>query len=888
MPPRSGGLANSQRTRPPRRNNRVASNNRESSASASPLPSTGGNGEVRSVLDGLDQNELTMLLSISQPSEMLEKVLGAVLMMVSPYSPHEVDCSWGALQDWLQVIGGPTYFVHNLRNFNLLTVKPANAQACHQFLTRCSQLPNFSEQALSRVSPVLSTLYEWVGLTVATLLPVAQESAARWCTLRVGLDIADPDLRAAILLLLQQEFAIEAVDDQAALPPNNPNGLVLAQLPTAELAAALHQHGCLPQLVLSDSVETGTTHEWVTSGTEKLAPAYTIKAPADMPELHNLILQLGTSSYAWPDFRVALLAPPGCNRKLLGEAVAAQYRLQRVCPAQQLQIRAEGGDIEAIAPLQDGQLAPDGLVADVIEAQLLSGAEQTERGLLLDGFPRTAGQAEALQKAGCAPQLVLMLKCDEQASTTALHAAKMATHEAHREELLSWFEQQGVLVVEIAVDCSAMDLPRTLGLLMHTLELHCAMLSVPLPIELQAAELPSIRSDPPHRLYSTMPEMVPCAVATVLTDALWSKLKLAVSPLGTTLHKCIEPCSVDVANAGEEIVGLVTCDEHSPSLFEPVFSAVLQQLHGTPVHDNLVSLLPHRLDETTNLSADHVRSICVSARRNLVGLPLSPSLNTIEITQIEQMLKLCFGDLCTSGSFGGRYWQVAALDGHQAACCSQVGEEFSGHMMAADVDQQLLQRLEQQRSSSCGPGIWVSADQCNAAWLQQEDHVRIFAYEPSSSLMNAFEKFVTLAQSLEDCVEARGAAWMHTNQYGFLTTCPSHWGTALRVSVVCDLPALVASGTLLQDCAEHGLMVCSEPAGGIVQLCNTTVFGKSEVAVFDSMQQSLTALIDREIELQESHPAAATEEEPAAATEEEPVAATEEEPAAATEEPAAA
>lgn len=86
----TGGLANSQRTRLPRRNNRVASNNHAASASASPLPSTGGNGEVRSVLDGLDQNELTMLLSISQPSEMLEKVLGAVLMMVSPYSPHEV------------------------------------------------------------------------------------------------------------------------------------------------------------------------------------------------------------------------------------------------------------------------------------------------------------------------------------------------------------------------------------------------------------------------------------------------------------------------------------------------------------------------------------------------------------------------------------------------------------------------------------------------------------------------------------------------------------------------------------------------------------------------------------------------------------------------------
>jgi len=552
---------------------------------------------------------------------------------------------------------------------------------------------------------------------VALLMPLAQEAAARWHSLRVALDISNAELRQSVVEMLQEFFELELIDQETSLPISATDGLVMVQLPTAERAELLHQHGCLPQLVISEKAESGSSHEW--SEVLKLPPAFTMRATNDMPELHNLILQLGSHSHVWPDCRIALLAPPGYSRRLLGEGLAAQYRLHRVCPAQQLQLRAEAGDDEVIEALREGKLAADDLVADVIEQQLQDAFDGTERGLLLDGFPRTAAQAEALQKAGCAPQVVLVLDGPPR-TATPLSDAKTATHEAHHPEVVSWFEQQGVLVLHVDADRGAHEVAQTLGLLMTRLEENCAMLSVPYPIELQAAGLPTVRTDPPHKLSSSKPEMAPGVVCDVLTDELWSKLKLLVTPLGTTLAKCIEPCVLPAAAASqastEDATGLVACDEHSIELFEPVFTPVLQELHGCTVHDNFAALLPHRLDTTADLSEKHVTSICVSARRNLNGLALAPSLSSLEIAQIEQMLKLSFSDLCSSSSFGGRYWHVNALNDHKRICCKQVDEEFSEHMMAADVDSQLLHRLEQQRNSDDGLGIWVSADRCSAAW----------------------------------------------------------------------------------------------------------------------------------------------------------------------------
>jgi adenylate kinase len=48
--------------------------------------------------------------------------------------------------------------------------------------------------------------------------------------------------------------------------------------------------------------------------------------------------------------------------------------------------------------MQRGELVPDGLIVNLVEQRLR--APDCDRGYLLDGFPRTLAQAEAMKNAG--------------------------------------------------------------------------------------------------------------------------------------------------------------------------------------------------------------------------------------------------------------------------------------------------------------------------------------------------------------------------------------------------------------------------------------------------------------------------------------------------------
>ena len=95
-------------------------------------PAPGGTATAH--LDAIQLDELQLLLSIERPTEILEKVFAALLILVSPYEPNEVDCSWVALREWVGALKGTKQFLSNLRAFNPLTVLSRNVEACVGFL----------------------------------------------------------------------------------------------------------------------------------------------------------------------------------------------------------------------------------------------------------------------------------------------------------------------------------------------------------------------------------------------------------------------------------------------------------------------------------------------------------------------------------------------------------------------------------------------------------------------------------------------------------------------------------------------------------------------------------------------------------------------------------
>ena len=57
----------------------------------------------------------------------------------------------------------------------------------------------------------------------------------------------------------------------------------------------------------------------------------------------------------------------------------------------------------------DGKLVPDGLVLQMVADALQSNAEASSKGWLLDGFPRTAVQADAMRQMGLKADVFVLI-----------------------------------------------------------------------------------------------------------------------------------------------------------------------------------------------------------------------------------------------------------------------------------------------------------------------------------------------------------------------------------------------------------------------------------------------------------------------------------------------
>lgn len=97
--------------------------------------------------------------------------------------------------------------------------------------------------------------------------------------------------------------------------------------------------------------------------------------------------------------RVVLLGPPGAGKGTQGEALARRLGVPRLATGDILREAVrEGTEVgrEARRYMDRGELVPDELVTRIIVDALRR--NEAARGFVLDGFPRTVAQADALGK----------------------------------------------------------------------------------------------------------------------------------------------------------------------------------------------------------------------------------------------------------------------------------------------------------------------------------------------------------------------------------------------------------------------------------------------------------------------------------------------------------
>jgi adenylate kinase len=98
-----------------------------------------------------------------------------------------------------------------------------------------------------------------------------------------------------------------------------------------------------------------------------------------------------------PELNLILLGPPGSGKGTQGERLQEDFRLPYYATGDILRAAVkEGTEIgkQATEYMERGDLVPDGVIIGVIAERLQE--EEAADGFILDGFPRTLPQAEAL------------------------------------------------------------------------------------------------------------------------------------------------------------------------------------------------------------------------------------------------------------------------------------------------------------------------------------------------------------------------------------------------------------------------------------------------------------------------------------------------------------
>jgi adenylate kinase len=135
--------------------------------------------------------------------------------------------------------------------------------------------------------------------------------------------------------------------------------------------------------------------------------------------------------------RIVLLGPPGSGKGTQATRLAQRLAILQLSTGDMLRAAVSAGTSigrKAKAAMERGELVPDELVVAVVAERILQ--PDAKNGFILDGFPRTVAQAEALNDilltGGLNLDCVLELKVDEEVLLgRILNRAKEAKSNGH-------------------------------------------------------------------------------------------------------------------------------------------------------------------------------------------------------------------------------------------------------------------------------------------------------------------------------------------------------------------------------------------------------------------------------------------------------------------------
>ena len=112
--------------------------------------------------------------------------------------------------------------------------------------------------------------------------------------------------------------------------------------------------------------------------------------------------------------KLVLLGAPGAGKGTQAEIISEKYNIPTISTGNIIRAALKNGTemgLKAKAYIDSGRLVPDDVVIGIIKERLAE--DDCKKGFILDGFPRTIPQAEALDQMGIAVDAALSIEVSD-------------------------------------------------------------------------------------------------------------------------------------------------------------------------------------------------------------------------------------------------------------------------------------------------------------------------------------------------------------------------------------------------------------------------------------------------------------------------------------------
>ena len=323
-----------------------------------------------------------------------------------------------------------------------------------------------------------------------------------------------------------------------------------------------------------------------------------------------------------------------------------------------------------------------------------------------------------------------------------------------------------------------------------------------------------------------------------LTPKIWEQCKDRRDKHGFTFRQAIMSGSKYV----ESGVGVYAGSHDSYYAFAPFFDKIIEAYHGHKPNDKHISSMDYNALKCPPFPPDEdkmINSTRIRVARNLAAFPLGTCVTRDERNQIESLVVSALNEF--EGELKGKYYSLAKMTE------AEKKQLINDHFLFKGGDK-YLQSAGLEREWPANRGIFHNDAKTFLVWVNEEDQLRIISMQKGADILAVFTRLSIAAGEIE-----KVAKFAHDEHLGYITSCPTNLGTAMRASVHIKLPKLMKNKTKFDAIADeyyvqirgiHGEH--TETDDGVFDISNRRRLGRSEKQLVQDMIDGVKALIEAE------------------------------------------